>query len=87
MKSFLKKKVNLKRTVGGILLETLIEAFVIVFIIFLCLTWAKDSFLALLNSIYTTKDALTVSIISLPLVIVLLETLTIGKLIMKLDDK
>lgn len=87
MKKFLKKTINLKKTVGQILIEALIESFVIVIMIFLCLTWAKDSFLALLNSIYTIKDALTVSIISLPVVIVIFETLTIGKLVMKLNDK
>ncbi len=87
MKKFLNKKVNFSKTIGSILLETLIESLVVVLIIFLFLTWAKDAFLNLLNSIYTTRDAITVSLISLPLVVVLMETLTIGKYAMKLDNK
>ena len=87
MKKFLSKKVNFSKSIGSILLETLIESFVVVLIIFLFLTWAKDAFLNLLNSIYTTRDAITVSLISLPLVIVLMETLTIGKYAMKIDNK
>lgn len=87
MKKFLSKKVNFSKSIGSILLETLIESFVVVLIIFLFLTWAKDSFLNLLNSIYTTRDAITVSLISLPIVIILMETLTIGKYAMKLDNK